>query len=123
MVLADKTFPEGKAATEAPQGDPVQRSLARRRVLLSRRVIAYYDLISASPFHSATYGFAVEPSNPGGWDEGGSPIYSACLFVRAIPRTPVDRPAAIGCCFTDRVSLRHFRRGSASTLPRQLVHA
>jgi hypothetical protein len=115
MVLADKTFPEGKAETEVPHGDPVQRSLARRRVMLSLRVIAYYDLISASPFHSATYEFAVESSDPFGREGRGSPIYSACLFVRAIPRTPVDRPAAIGCRFADRISLRHFRRGSAST--------
>ena len=38
------------------------------------------------------------------------------LFVRAIPSTPVDRSVAYGCCFTDRISLRQFRRGSASTL-------
>src|SRR5208337_3387790 len=122
MVLADKTFPK-EGYDGSSRGDPVQRSLARQRVLLSRRVKAYYDLIRASPFHSATYGFPLEPSNPRGWEERGSPIYSACLFVRAIPRTPVDRPAASGCCFTDHISLRHLRHGSASTTPRQLVHA
>ncbi|MEW6234818.1 MAG: hypothetical protein AB1656_05470 [Candidatus Omnitrophota bacterium] len=37
-------------------GDPVQRPLARQRVMLSRRVIAYYGLIRASgPLPSAYY--------------------------------------------------------------------
>src|SRR5437879_1180867 len=35
--------------------DPVQRSLAHPRVILSRRVIAYYDLICASRRHLVAY--------------------------------------------------------------------
>ncbi len=35
--------------------NPVQRSLAHRRVMLSRQVIAYYDLICASRRHPAAY--------------------------------------------------------------------
>ena len=45
MDLAVKTSPQGEAEEENPRNDPVQRSLARQRVMLSRRVIAYYDLI------------------------------------------------------------------------------
>ena len=74
MVLADKTSPRGEAKAEVPQDNPVQRSLARQRVMLSHRVNAYYDLIRASPFHSATYVFAVEPSIPSGRAERGSPF-------------------------------------------------
>jgi hypothetical protein len=74
MDLAVKTSPRGEAEEEIPRDNPVQRSLARQRVMLSRRVIAYYDLIGASPFHSATYVFAVEPSNPSGREERGSPF-------------------------------------------------
>ena len=45
MDLAVKTSPRGEAEEEIPRDDPVQRSLARQRVMLSRRVKAYYDLI------------------------------------------------------------------------------
>ena len=74
MVLADKTSPRGEAKAEVPQDNPVQRSLARQRVMLSHRVIAYYDLICASPFESAAYEFAVESFIPCGKEERGSPI-------------------------------------------------
>ena len=67
-------LPQGEVKVEAPPDDPVQRSLARQRVMLSRRVIAYYDLMCASLLHSTTYEFAVESSNPDGWEKRGSPI-------------------------------------------------
>ena len=79
MDLAVKTPPQGEAEEEAPKDNPVQRSLARHRVMLSRRVIAYYDLMCASHLHSATYGFAVEPSNPVGREARGSTIYNRCV--------------------------------------------
>ncbi len=44
----------------------------------------------------------------------GSPIYSACLFHRAISGTPALRSVAFSCFFTDRNSFRHLRRSSAS---------
>jgi hypothetical protein len=116
MDLTVKTSPWGEAEEENPRGDPVQRSLARQRVIVSRRVNAYYDLIRASAIHSATYGFVVEPSDPCGRDSRGSPLYSEHLFVRAIPRTPVDRQGALGCCFPSRSSLHPICRGSASTI-------
>ena len=46
-----------------------------------------------------------------------------CLYVRAVPNTPVDRSVAHGCCFTGRNSLRQFLHGSTSTRPRTLVLA
>ena len=94
MDLAVKTSPRGEAE-EKLRDNPVQRSLARQRVMLSRRVNAYYDLMALPHLRSATYGFAVEPSNPNGREMRGSPIYSAYLFMRAIPRTPVDRTVAM----------------------------
>ena len=115
MDPAVKTSPRGEAEVEVPRGNPVQRSLARQRVIVSRRVKAYYDLIRASAILSTTYEFAVEPFNPSGRGGRGSPIYSVHLFVRAIPSTPVDRPGAIGCCFPSRISLRPLCTGSAST--------
>ena len=42
----------------------IQRPLARHRVLLSRRVIAYYGLIRASESLPATYEFAAESAAP-----------------------------------------------------------
>ena len=44
---------------------PVQRSLAPQRVLLSRRLIAYYDLIRASRSHRTIYALFIRPSPDG----------------------------------------------------------
>jgi len=74
MDLAVKTSPQGEAEEEIPRDNPVQRSLARQRVIVSRRVSAYYDLICASPFEPAAYEFAVDSFIPGGKEERGSPI-------------------------------------------------
>ena len=41
---------------------PVQRSLAPQRVLLSRQISAYYDLIRASRSHLMIYGLFIRPS-------------------------------------------------------------
>ncbi len=73
----------------------IQRPLARQRVMLSRRVIAYYGLIRPSESLSTTYGFAAEAAAPKeigfGWESRGSPIYSAGLCSRAASLTPVAR--------------------------------
>jgi hypothetical protein len=45
----------------------------------------------------------------------GSPIYSACLSLRAVFRTPVDPAAALDCYLTADTELHPFRRGSLST--------
>ena len=42
----------------------IQRPLVRHRVMLSRRIIAYYGLIRASESLSATYGFAAGSAAP-----------------------------------------------------------
>ena len=69
---------------------PVQRPLARQRVVMSRRVVAYYGLIRGSRSLSSTYDFrqwifALRPR------PGDSLLYSACPSVRAVCRTPADR--------------------------------
>ena len=73
----------------------IQRPLARHRVLLSRRVVAYYGLIRASAFLPATYGFATGAASPKEyglrWESRGSPIYSDGLGSRAASLTPVAR--------------------------------
>ena len=69
--------------------------MARHRVMLSRRVIAYYGLIRASESLPATYEFAARAAAPKeigfGWESRGSPIYSAGLCSRAASHTPVAR--------------------------------
>lgn len=100
-----------------PRDSPVQRPLALQRVVLSRRVIAYYGLIRGSRPLPAAYGlhrrvFALRPRS------GDSLLYSACPSVRAVCRTPADRAAVAGSS-SARGSLRPFVRGSASAM----VHA
>ena len=91
---------------------PVQRPLARRRVVLSRRVNAYYGLIRASDPLRSAYGFrrsvfALRPR------ARRSLLCSANPSDRAVFRTPADR-AAQDDCTSARHSLRPNARGSAS---------
>ncbi len=98
----------------------IQRPLARQRVMLSRRVIAYYGLIRPSESLSTTYGFAAEAAAPKeigfGWESRGSPIYSAGLCSRAASLTPVAPKSADDCCFLFGISLHLLVTGSATTL-------
>ncbi len=124
--------PRSSAAPVAPRGaiaalsrrraavsrdGPVQRPLARQRVVLSRRVNAYYGLIRGSGPLPTAYVlrrrvFALRPR------PGDSLLYSACPSVRAVCRTPADR--AVGAASNAaRGSLRPSVRGSASAM----VHA
>ena len=93
---------------------------ARHRVLLSRRVIAYYGLIRPSGLLSAAYGFAAEAAAPKviglGWESRGSPIYSAGLCSRAASHTPVAPKSAHDCCFFFGISLHPNVTGSTTTL-------
>ena len=116
VVLADKI--SGSVA----RTPPVQRPLARQRVVLSHRVIAYYGRIRASPgfrrlicFHTAD----PSPSVFSGVALRGSPIYSACLSLRAVFHTPLDRKGAFDRFFPSRIGLRQFCNGSASKLSTQ----
>ena len=98
--------------TPSNSNTSIQRPLARQRVMLSRRVIAYYGLIRDSESLSATYGFAAESAAPKeiglGWGSRGSPIYSAGLCSRAASHTPVAPKSADDCCFLPGFSL-HLR--------------
>ena len=73
----------------------IQRPLVHHRVMLSRRIIAYYGLIRASEPLPATYGFAAGAASPKEhglrWEFRGSPIYSIGLDSRAASLTPVAR--------------------------------
>jgi hypothetical protein len=100
--------------TASARDRPVQRPLARQRVMLSRRVVAYYGLIRGSRSLSSTYGFrrwvfALRPK------PGDSLLYSACPSVRAVCRTPADR-AVLTAWSSARGSLRPSVRGSASAV-------
>ena len=98
----------------------IQRPLARQRVMLSRRVIAYYGLIRDSESLPATYEFAAESAAPKEiglrWESRGSPIYSAGLCSRAASLTPVTPESVHDCYFLFGVSLHHPVTGSAITL-------
>ena len=95
----------------------IQRPLARQRVMLSRRVIAYYGLIRVSESLSATYGFAAESAAPKEiglrWESRGPPIYSAGLCSRAASPTPATSKSAIDCFFLFGISLHPGVTGSA----------
>jgi hypothetical protein len=79
-------------------GVPIQRPLAHPRVILSRRVVAYYGLIRGSGFLPTPYGVSAAglclvefpPLRLGTRD---SPIYSARPLLRAVSRTPADQVA------------------------------
>jgi len=91
---------------------PVQRPLARQRVVLSRRVVAYYGLIRGSRSFPSAYVlhrgvFALQPR------PGDSLLYSACPSVRAVCRTPADR-VVFAVSNATRGSLRPSVRVSAS---------
>ncbi len=106
--------------TPSSANTSIQRPLARHRVMLSRRVIAYYGLIRPSGSLSTTYGFAAEAAAPKefglGWESRGSPIYSAGLCSRAASLTPVAPKSAHDCCFLFGLSLHLLVKGSAITL-------
>lgn len=57
------------------------------------------------------------PATWSGLAPRASPIYSVCLSLRAVFRTPAFRMAAYDRCFTTRTGLRHFRIGSAPAIP------
>ena len=73
----------------------IQRPLARHRVMLSRRVIAYYGLMCAlnpSPPLMDLWRGLLHPRKIGlRWESRGSPIYSAGLCSRAASHTPATR--------------------------------
>ena len=104
--------------------DPaVQRPLARRRVILSRQVIAYYGLIRASRSLSPSYVLRqrVFADWPG---PRGSPIYSACPFCPCRLPYPGGPVGGRDCWISVCASLHPMSRGSASaSAPRQSVRA
>ena len=92
---------------------PSRGPLARQRVLLSRQVNAYYDLIRDSRPLPPTYVFAVGSSLGREVPQFTLPV----CFLRAVFRTPADRTIALGCSFIVRFGLPHLSSGSASTFP------
>jgi len=113
MVLSDKMT--GSVA----RTPPVQRPLARQRVVVSHRVIAYYGRIRVSQELPPIYVFIQRifpfQSYPG-LSLRGSPIYSAHLSLRAVFYTPLDQEGALDRFFPSRVDLRQFRNVSASKI-------
>ena len=119
-ITRSRTFRFNVARLPATDNTSIQRPLARHRVMLSRRVIAYYGLIRASEFLPATYGFAARAAAPKEiglrWESRGSPIYSAGLCSRAASLTPVAPKSANDCYFLLGISLHRPVTGSAITL-------
>ena len=106
--------------TPSNSNTSIQRPLARHRVMLSRRVIAYYGLIRDSESLPATYEFAARSAAPKDiglrWESRGSPIYSAGLCSRAASLTPVAPKSASDCFFLSGSSLHLRVTSSATTL-------
>jgi hypothetical protein len=118
VVLADKIT--GSVA----RTPPVQRPLARQRVVVSRRVVAYYGRIRVSRALSADlciHATDLPPSVCSRVVPRGSPIYSACLSLRAVFHTPLDRESALDRFFPSRNGLHQFRNVSASKIPRNPI--
>ena len=94
-ITRSRTSRFNVARLPASDNTSIQRPLARHRVMLSRRVIAYYGLIRPSESLPATYGFAAGSAAPKEiglrWESRGSPIYSVGLCSRAASLTPVAR--------------------------------
>jgi hypothetical protein len=98
---------------------PVQRSLAPQRVLLSRRLPAYYDLIRASRLHRTIYGLFIRPS-PDGLVWAGAekvPTLSGLSVTACRLLYPGNWMTAPGCCFIIHTGLPLEGRGSASARP------
>ena len=102
------------------RNNPVQRSLAPQRVMLSRRLIAYYDLIRASRSHRTIYGLFIRPSPDGLVWAGTEKVPN--LRCRSVTTCrllyPGSRMVALGCCFATRAGLPPKGRESASAWPR-----
>jgi hypothetical protein len=118
---APRNRAEAQAALPSSSASaPVQRPLARPRVLLSRRVLAYYGLMrdSRAPPRDLCIIRGVFARRPGlGWEREVPQFAPPVSSRRAAFRTPVDRPSACGRSFLDRPGLRLLCRGSASTCP------
>ncbi len=119
-ITRSRTFRFNVARPPATDNTSIQRPLARHRVMLSRRVIAYYGLIRPSGSLPAAYGFAAGSAAPKEiglrWESRGSPIYSVGLCSRAASLTPVASKSANDCCFLFDFSLHRLFTGSATTL-------
>ena len=107
--------PCGQACGAISQDVPVQRPFALPPVVLSGRILRYYDLICASPGFPPIYALDDGPlpliaQGPGEGPQFNLPICS----LRATFRTPADRATASDCCFIALAGLRHGRTGSAS---------
>ena len=99
---------------------PVQRSLAPQRVLLSRRLIAYYDLIRASRSHRTIYALFIRPSPDGLVWAGTEKVPNlSCLSVTTCRLLyPGSWMTALGCCFIIHAGLPPKGRESASAISR-----
>ena len=99
---------------------PVQRSLAPQRVLLSRRISAYYDLIRASRSHRMIYELFTRPSPLGLFWPGTEKVPNlSCLSVTTCRLLyPGSWMTAFGCCLVTHAGLPPKGRESASALSR-----
>jgi len=110
--------PLGHAGGTRGMGDPVQRSFAASRVMLSRRVIATMTSSETLGTSRRLICFVLAglcPTALSGPAPRGSPICSTCLFFRAAVRTPVDMVTAHDRSFVTTTGLRLSASDSAST--------
>ena len=106
----------GKIAGPVVRTFPVQRPLARQRVMLSRRVQAYYGLMCASRRLPPIYGLDHGPLPYGSVRAAGERVpHLLCLSIPFVPPSVPRRSEATApdCCFIASTGLRHSRTGSA----------
>ena len=79
------------------------------------RLLWSHPRLSSSPFglFSSSEGSFPIPSG----ERRASPLYSACLYLRAASRTPVDPAFALDCSFNTGTGFRPISKGSTSTSP------
>ncbi len=106
----------GKTAGPLVRTFPVQRPLARQRVMLSRQVYAYYGLMCASRRLPPIYGLDDGPLPYGSVRAAGERVPNLlCLSIPFVPPSVPRRSEAIApdCCFIASTGLPHSRTGSA----------
>ena len=101
---------------------PIVRAFQSRGPWLASRFCcpagSSLTMASSAPLHPSCrfmdYAAGLRPTICSGLGSRGSPIYSACLSLRAVFHTPLDRKGAFDRFFPSRIGLHQFGNVSAS---------
>ena len=106
---------------------PIVRAFQSRGPWLANRFYcpagSSLTMASSAPLHPSCrfmdYAAGLRPTICSGLGSRGSPIYSACLSLRAVFHTPLDRKGAFDRFFPSRIGLHQFGNVSASKFATQ----